>query len=847
MRRTLSKYLSIVFFAYAAITTPAFAGTTISSVSPARIPFNKDSTIIVTGKGMKSIRGCAVLPVTSSVASGAVQVGSFCTATSNKSGNQLIVTVGGSGLQVTGTYNLAFTTDPVTNSSNLYDAKGGSTIILVEQIYAYDPTTANTGRGNNGGGTTDSTIHPYTDCIGQSDGPQLIGNQSVSPTNVLCGSSILPDSEVSDNFGYHVSQLYSAIQVRVSNKNSQYDFLLRDIILTLPNGRIISSRILRFAQGVAVKGKTHDRRSIWFNSLTAAGGVYGALASFGSVGFTTAGNVFQGAFMASFNQIFPDYTADNVNRFNNAVFNDQNPSIVPKDSIGQPPLYVLALVPKEPGIGKDAAYAIAKNIAVSIEGTFIKQVNLLSLSKSTLSFQPQFISPPAFAKPNFDFTDLTTLSESQQFSLTNSGSATMNIHGFKIVPSGTSQTVVSSDYDVDTKSSNCGIGGGTVSPSTGTAFSLAPNASCVIALRFHPTTIGQVNATLVFDGDNLEGSASITLTGTGVGLILQATDTATPSALHTFGKCSYSNPSSCSFDLGSQNASGAATVKVYYFTGNTTDKLSASTTTPQSIVPSSPFTSLGSVPGPGTALPTPGTLSVPINAAASSTTISFTDTTANFKTPVLITFLYQTVLAKMDTSALTSTISLGAKPNIVMSRSDSGTGTPTGTVHYVVVKQGVPSNTPATLDRSSIVGSDGTATLDLSALLPGDYTITLTFIGTGIYQQMAPTPIQFTISKPILSITIGPAPANAMHGSSVVIPVTTAVAPATTTCTGTFAATVISGLTTLANNSSLGSAGTGNVTFTPPSSGSYTISVVYSPDTSSSCATQTVSTSVTIP
>jgi hypothetical protein len=160
-------------------------------------------------------------------------------------------------------------------------------VLAVGRFYVFQSlgTPAGNPRSNNSPNPTpDGTIHPYTDCISQSDPGNPVSSQTVSSTSVLCGSSIVPDAEVSDEFGYHVSNLYSAIQVRVANKNAQYDFLLRDIVLTLPDGRVISGRIRRFAQGIAVKGKTHDRRAIVFNSLTAMGGVYGALASLARLG-----------------------------------------------------------------------------------------------------------------------------------------------------------------------------------------------------------------------------------------------------------------------------------------------------------------------------------------------------------------------------------------------------------------------------------------------------------------------------------------------------------------------------------------------------------------------------------
>lgn len=834
IRKTL-RFLLIVFaFGYPA--TSIAATISIASITPSRIPFKKDSTIVLSGKKLGSIHGCAIFPVTGSASAASIPTKAYCTAVPTKSGDQVIVTIAGDGLPVADTYNLILATATIPDGNTLAAALGSSTVIHIANIYAYDPNNASPsatakGTGTAGNGGAD---HPYTDCLGQSSGLGAVGNSTVPVTNVLCSSSVIPDSEVSDNFGKHVSQVYSAIQVRVSNKNSQFDFLLRDVVLTLPDGRIISSRIRRLAQGVAVKGKTHDPRSAVFNSLTAAGGVYGALASFGSAGFTTAGNVLQGPFMAAYNQIYPDYTADNVNRFNNAVFDDQNPSIVPKDSLGHPALFVVVLVPKEPHMDNDSSYQSAKNVLVSIEGTFIKQVTLLSLNKTSLSFQPQFVSPPAFTKP-FNFTDLEAASESQQVSISNTGSNTLNIHSFSIVPSGGAKNTSSPDFEVDSKNSNCGVGGGAVSASTGaTAFTVAPNASCVVAIRFHPRTLGPISATLAFDGDNIEGSASVALNGVGVGLIMQTADTATPPLNHTFGKCSYSNPSTCTFDLGSQNAGSSTPVNVYYYTGNTTDKITVNT------VPASIFTSSGVIPSIGAALIPSGTLSVPTPANSSSTSLTLTDTTAAFKTPFNITFIYQTITTA-PTSSIVAGVALpyGYKGTVTVGASD---GTiPSGQVSYTVTNHGAAAGTPAVLSKEGVTvdRTTGVANVDLSGLVPGSYDFTANFVGTGVYRNSFTGPVNFTVANPMIigfAAPAGPVP----HGVPVSFTANVAINPAVA-CSGTFRTVVTSGAAGPAIPTTASPdprSGTGTITFTPPTPGSYTVTLSYEPAPGAVCPAQ---------
>jgi hypothetical protein len=832
----------------------AGSAATVTSITPNRIPYKQDSSIIVSGKKLGIIKGCVVFPVTGGISASKFSAGS-CTATPTVSGDQMIVTIAGSGLPVAGTYNLILTTAPVTDGDDLPTALSKASVVDISNIYTYDPASLGTASGSAGGnaGGSSGGVPPYTDCLGQSNGPNSVGNSSVPASGVLCTSSVLPDDEVSDNFGRHVSVVYSAIQVRVSNKNSQFDFLLRDVVLTLPDGRVVSSRIRRLAQGVAVKGKTYDPRSAVFNTLTAVGGVYGALASFGSAAFATAGNVFQGPFLAAYNQIFPDYTADNVNRFNNAVFDDQNPSIVPKDSIGQPPLFVVVLVPKEPHVGKDASYQSAKNIIVSVEGTFIKQVTLLSLSTTSINFKPQFISPDTVFKPKtFDFTALRKLSEEQSFTISNTGSTPINIQSFNFVPSGKTSTGSSLDFDVDTANSNCGVSGANTAASDGsTAFSVAPNASCKIAVRFHPTTAGQINATLTFNGTNLEGSTTISLSGTGVGIIFQAADTSSAKASHTFA-CSYSSASACTFDIGSQTPNNPASVNAYYFSESPTDKITASTTVGSSPAVTTPLPSSGPLPAAGASLPSPTVLQITVPASgASPTSISLTDT-ALFKTSFTVNVAYETIPTQFNSANFAAALDAnkqlikGSSPSLAVSAVPPATGIPTGAVVFTFTNStgiGAPVTVSATLDAT------GKATPNLSTLAAGKYTMSASYPGDGKQFQATQLSPALTVVVPAaVTVAIGAKPIGAALGAPVAIPVTIS-ATGAGTCTGAIASTVtvVATAAVVASVSSTLTNGAGNVTFNPAVAGSYAIAVTYTPDAGSLCGPGSLNASVTLP
>lgn len=378
-----------------------------------------------------------------------------------------------------------------------------------------------------GGGQASS---PFAACINANATSSVILNPPTgsTPPNVNCASSLLTESEVSDNFGQHVAHTYYAIQVRVANQNSNFDFLLRDILLTLPDGRVVSGRIRRFAQGVAVKGKSLDRRAAFYNSLQAGTGLYGALAIFASTGFKTVGNVLQGSFLSGFSQIFPDYTADNVNRFNTAVFDDQNPSIVPKDSIGQPPLYVVALVPKLPEMRSDPHYG--ERIAVAVEGTYIKQVSLVALSTSSLDFGYEFISPDSIGNwlstndPKSALAALRAKGTERSFTISNNNSSPMNISKVTIstvTPSTTALKSDLSDFEIDGTKTTCSQSTPGTPFNPNNAFTIAAQSYCTIFVRFHPIGIGASQATLNLEGSTLDGPRSVSLNGKSVGLILK--------------------------------------------------------------------------------------------------------------------------------------------------------------------------------------------------------------------------------------------------------------------------------------------------------------------------------------
>jgi hypothetical protein len=298
---------------------------------------------------------------------------------------------------------------------------------------------------------------------------------------------------------------------------------------------VVSGRIRRFAQGVALKGKSEDRRAYWYNGFQAVGTMYGAGVVLPvTTTLKNIGNLFQGPLLASFTQIWPDYSVDNINRFNNAVFDDQTPSIVPKNSIGQPPLYVIALLPKPE---KNSPYQshFADMVSVAIEGTFIKQVNMVTLAPNNLAFTPEIVSASSIfdvLRPGSQKTAIDALqnaSKNQGITLTNDSSATAKINKISISSSNTGASAA--DFQIDRSAGNCG----TSDPVTHAwdptqTFTVQAHQSCTLYVLSTPQRTGATTATLIVDGDEIEGNRSVILSGSGVGVyvdtkaIIGATD-----------------------------------------------------------------------------------------------------------------------------------------------------------------------------------------------------------------------------------------------------------------------------------------------------------------------------------
>ena len=486
------------------LASPAFAASKVQvlMVDPPVAVAGQTNTLIIHGNKLSDIKFCSYTPVTGNgldVNQSDVNFKNLgasddaCMVRAIRGDGTLEVRIHPRNGSAVGRYILEFGKAKIDNNAPTLDAE---TVISVRSADATKPSPSDdlSDDGIDGGS--------YYRC----NGPSTKAPEGKGPA-LTCSASLSSETEVSDNYGSHVNRTYFAIQLHVSNNNSQCDFLLRDIVLTLPDGRKVSSRIRRLAQGVAVKGKYLDKRSVWYNITQASSGLYGGLTVFSWAGtaFKDAGNILQGAGLAGFSQIWPDTTADNVNRFNNAVFDDMNPSIVPKGNSGQSPFNVIALIPRVPELGA-ASVAYGSCIRASIEGTFIKTVTPVSISADSLAFQPEFVF-----SDSKQLDKLQTIGPLQTLNLTNDGSSPVVFNKVHIVQppiggaSGSTVQNESKDFTI------------VIPPdkSTTAKFTLAAQSSCSIYVLSTPTKVGQTQGTLLIEGGTIDSEKGIDLKGFG--------------------------------------------------------------------------------------------------------------------------------------------------------------------------------------------------------------------------------------------------------------------------------------------------------------------------------------------
>jgi hypothetical protein len=143
--------------------------------------------------------------------------------------------------------------------------------------------------------------------------------------------SIIDPKDVADIFGRRIAKRFLVVQVTVTNRNKDYQFLIHDLSLDLSkisglglgDGHYeLSSDDLSLLRGVAEKGQSDDRRNFVLRTLRGAGTVAAGLIGVTHFGksYAPAVAVWNGPVVAAFTDVFPDYTINQMNRLNDSAY-----------------------------------------------------------------------------------------------------------------------------------------------------------------------------------------------------------------------------------------------------------------------------------------------------------------------------------------------------------------------------------------------------------------------------------------------------------------------------------------------------------------------------------------------
>jgi hypothetical protein len=160
--------------------------------------------------------------------------------------------------------------------------------------------------------------------------PATIKAQSDDDIKVKVG--VMAPQIVSDTFGRRVAQNFVAVQVTVANHNTNYQYLINDVTLSLDkvfiphvpseDGLYISSAELSLLRGVAEKGQGQDTRNKTLRLFRGVGTIAAGLIGVTSFGPSYAKSVavFNGPVISAFSEAFPDYTINQMNRLSDSAY-----------------------------------------------------------------------------------------------------------------------------------------------------------------------------------------------------------------------------------------------------------------------------------------------------------------------------------------------------------------------------------------------------------------------------------------------------------------------------------------------------------------------------------------------
>ncbi len=232
--------------------------------------------------------------------------------------------------------------------------------------------------------------------------------------------TVMDPDTVKDVFGTRIGNRFVAIQVTITNRNEDFQYLIHDVSLDLravfPKTQVeaiegrsvdnaerkprleISSLELSLLRGVSEKGQGQDPRNFLLRILRGIGTVAGGLVGVAGFGpsFAEAVAVFNGPVIAAYSDVLPDYTINQLNRLNDSAYKSN--TLIPK----QQAKVIVAFIPQSMFMSKkqrsqfkddpvklfDSGEIDFRKAVAVVDGDFITTVGNLPPTVSGVQIDP---------------------------------------------------------------------------------------------------------------------------------------------------------------------------------------------------------------------------------------------------------------------------------------------------------------------------------------------------------------------------------------------------------------------------------------------------------------------------
>ncbi|HWA94077.1 MAG TPA: hypothetical protein VG844_05710 [Terracidiphilus sp.] len=238
----------------------------------------------------------------------------------------------------------------------------------------------------------------------QSDGgsnPYCPAGSATESAYIHVRRSLVDPKEASDSYGRRLGRRFIVFEITVENTNPNLQYMLHDVSVDLSRLHNVAPGTFRWAfssqdlimlRGVPEKGTDYDPRNLALHLTRGVGSVAGGVAGLTADGIREAysGSVaaFNGPFLTSYLDIFPDHTATQLNRLSDSAFTAN--TVVAKQSAKTFAIFVpenlfmtsdeQSAYWKNPVSVFDTPWLDFRQADVCVDGTFISEVPALTLA-----------------------------------------------------------------------------------------------------------------------------------------------------------------------------------------------------------------------------------------------------------------------------------------------------------------------------------------------------------------------------------------------------------------------------------------------------------------------------------